>query len=358
MDRFSSTIGPFCRHDPKSGLLTAQAIGRRARYKTSTPIRHTPTPPNTRRKPHPMDQEVDPKVLAAIDEMRLSGPRLTPVEIVAKMGVFDAREKAFDSAWLATGDNVIAPIWGEHVSVGAGGRWFCLEKLDPLHRAGGSPRTPHQVQRAKDRLKLLKRTFDAGRGFRAVLQTNRVAIAELESNKNAKVSTRVRDDAEWHVAAWEPEQPFAVLVRGPRGWTPDEAEVQAAKARVGIVDAVQADAEEGAQGSPEEVQAAAIGYVMRHFTGYGYKAEDVTSKKVGFDIEVSNAKGATLLRVTVKGTSTSSPGFKLTDEERACSTREPLWRLLVVTDPLSAAAEHKIYKPNEVEQAPGFLPAA
>ncbi len=39
-----------------------------------------------------MDKEVDPKVLAVIDEMRLSGPRLTPVDIVAKMGVFDARE--------------------------------------------------------------------------------------------------------------------------------------------------------------------------------------------------------------------------------------------------------------------------
>jgi hypothetical protein len=78
---------------------------------------------------------------------------------------------------------------------------------------------------------LLKRTFDADQGFRAVLQTNRVAIAELESNKAAKVSTRVRDDAEWHVASWEPEQQLAVLVRGARGWTPDEAEVKAAATR-------------------------------------------------------------------------------------------------------------------------------
>ena len=301
-----------------------------------------------------MDKEVDPRVLAVIDEMRLSGPRLTPVEIVAKMGVFDARDKPFEHAWLATGDNVIATIWAEYVSVGAGGRWFCLESLDTQHRAGGGARSPHQVQRAKDRLALLKRTVDAGQGFRAVLQTNRVLIAELESNKGAKVSTRVRDEHEWHVATWEPEQKLAVLVRGPRGWVPDEADMQAARARGSVPDVSEPAAAVVAGASREEVQAAAMGYVMRHFKGYGYNAEDVTGQNLGYDIEVSNAKGATLLRVAVKGTSAGVPGFRLTDDERACSTREPLWRLLVVADALGPVAQHKIYKPSEMEQAPGF----
>jgi len=305
-----------------------------------------------------MDKEVDPSVLAVIDEMRLSGPRLTPVEIVAKMGVFDARDKPFDQAWLATGDNVIATIWAEYVGVGAGGRWFCLESLDVQQRAAGGDRTPHQIQRAKDRLALLKRTFDAGQGFRAVLQTNRVPIAELESNKGAKVSTRVRDESEWHVATWEPAHKLAVLVRGPRGWTPGDAEIQAAKAR----GSVPATAAEGpvapGQVSREDVQAAATAYVMRHFKGYGYNAEDVGSKGLGYDIEVSNAKGATLLRVVVKGTATGLPAFQLTAEERACSTREPLWRLLVVSDALGPTAQHKIYKASEMAQAPGFDPIA
>ena len=106
-----------------------------------------------------MVKEVDHQVLAVIDEMRLSGPRLTPVEIVAKMGVFDARDKPFEHAWLATGDNVIATVWAEFVSVGEGGRWFCLESLDVQRRAGGGPRSPQQVQRAKDRLGLLKQTW-------------------------------------------------------------------------------------------------------------------------------------------------------------------------------------------------------
>lgn len=302
-----------------------------------------------------MDKEVDPKVLAVIDEMRLSGPRLTPVEIVAKMGVFDARDKPFEHAWLATGDNVIATIWGEWVNVGANGRWFYLESLDTHHRAGGGERNAQQVQRAKDRLALLKRTFDAGQGFRAVVQTNRLAIVEVESNKDAKVSTRVRDDDEWHVASWEPEQKLAVLVRGPRGWVPSEAEVQAAKARDNMPQPLFAAAPAAGKISPEEVRAAAIEYVTKHFTGYGYKAEGMSGK--GFDLEVSNAKGQTLLRVVVKGTAPGVPSFKLSKEESECAVREPLWRLLVVTDAGSPAAQHKIYKPNEITSAPGHDPS-
>ncbi|MDH6590177.1 hypothetical protein M2165_000066 [Variovorax sp. TBS-050B] len=303
-----------------------------------------------------MDKEVDPQVLAVIDEMRLSGPRLTPVEIVAKMGVFDARDKPFEHAWLATGDNVIATVWAEFVNVGTGGRWFCLESLDVQRRAGGGARSPQQVQRAKDRLALLKRTFDAGQGFRALLQTNRIEIAELEANKNAKVSTRVRDETEWHVATWEPEHLRAVLVRGARGWVPTEAEIEAARGRSAVPAAGEPGAAVAAGASPDDVQAAAFDYVLRHFQGYGYKAEDLRERKLGYDIEVSNAKGATLLRVVVKGTSSAVPGFGLTAEEHACAAREPLWRLLVVSDAGGPTAQHKIYKPSEMNQAPGFNP--
>ncbi|RSZ36238.1 MULTISPECIES: DUF3883 domain-containing protein [unclassified Variovorax] len=304
-----------------------------------------------------MEKEVDPRVLTVIDEMRLSGPRLTPVEIVAKMGVFDARDKPFEHAWLATGDNVIATIWAEWVNLGANGRWFYLESLDVHHRAGGGERNAQQLQRAKDRLALLKRSYDAGNGFRAVVQTNRIAILEVESNKDAKVSTRVRDDDEWHVASWEPDQKLAVLVRGPRGWVPSEAEVQAARERGNVPQKLSAAAKaaDDDKATPEAVQAAALEYVVKHFTGYGYKAENMSGK--GFDLEVSNAKGQTLLRVTVKGTAPGVPSFKLSKEESDCSKREPLWRLLVVTDAGSGVAQHKIYKPTEISSAPGFDPA-
>jgi len=301
-----------------------------------------------------MDKEVDPQVLAVINEKRLSGPRLTPVEIVEKMGVLAAREKPFDYAWLASGDSVIATIWAEHVSVGAGGRWFCLESLDTQSRAGGGTRSPNQVQRAKDRLVLLKRTFDAEQSFRAVLQTNRVAIEELESNRSAKVSTRVRDDEAWHVGSWQSAERLAVLVRGPRGWLPSAEEIQAARVRRGVPAEVTGDPAPSVDVSAEDEQAAALAYVTRHFTGYGYGALDLRSEQLGYDIEVKSPKGQVLLRVVVKGVSPASPRIALTREEAACAARDKLWRLLVVSDPAGPAAQHKIYKADEVDQAPGF----
>ena len=304
-----------------------------------------------------MDKEVDPQVLAVIDEKRLSGPRLTPVEIVAKMGVFDARDKPYEYAWMATGDNVIATIWAEYVSVGAGGRWFYLESLDTQHRAGGGVRTANQVQRAKDRLRLAQAHARRRPGLSggAADQPGRRS-PNWRPNKSAKVSTRVRDDDEWHVASWEPDQMLAVLVRGPRGWLPTEAEVQAAKARGGVPAPAEATPAAAQVTSPEELQAAALAYVTHHFGGYGYKAEDVRARQLGYDLEVSNAKGVTLLKVAVKGTASGLPGFKLTGEERAASVRDPLWRLLVVTDVGGPAAQHKIYKPSEIDQAPGLEP--
>ena len=301
-----------------------------------------------------MDKEVDRAVLAVINEKRLLGEKRTPVEIIAKMGVFEAREKASEHAWLATGDNVIAIIWAEFVSIGAGGRWFYLESLDTQHRIGGGERTVLQIQRAKDRLHLLKRSLDAGQGVRAVLQTNRVPILDLETDKAAKVSMRVPDDQEWHIATWDPDQKVAVLVRGPRGWLPTEEDMQAARARGGVP--VAPLEEPSSQASREEVQAAAMDYLTRHFAGYGYKAENVASQQLGYDIEVSDKKGATLLKLAVKGTAAGMAGFQLTGEERACAKRGDPWRLAVVTDALGPAAQHKLYKPSEVDQAPGLEP--
>lgn len=301
-----------------------------------------------------MDKEVDPAVLAVINEKRLTGEKRTPVEIIARMGVFDARQQASENAWLATGDNVIATLWAEFVSIGAGGRWFYLESLDVQRRVGGGDRSSLQVQRAKNRLDLLKRTLDAGQGLRAVLQTNRVSILDVETDRAAKVSTRVPDDQEWHIATWDPDQKTAVLVRGPRGWLPTEEDMQAARAR----GSVPAASQEGPSGpaSREEVQVAAMDYLTRHFAGYGYKAENVAGQKLGYDIEVSDKKGATLLKLAVKGTAPGVTSFQLTGEERACAKRGDPWRLVVVTDAIGPTAQHKLYKPNEIDKAPGLEP--
>ncbi|HUD31927.1 MAG TPA: DUF3883 domain-containing protein [Variovorax sp.] len=303
-----------------------------------------------------MDKEVDPAVLAVINEKRLLGDKRTPVEIIARMGVFDARQQAAESAWLATGDNIIATVWAEFVSPGEGGRWFCLESLDTLRRLGdgGGERSEVQIRRAKDRLGLLKRAFDRDQGLRVVLQTNRVAIADVETDKAAKVSVRVPDDQEWHVAAWDADEKMAVLVRGERGWQPGEAEIDAARAR-GSVPAKRRD-DPGAQASQDDVQAAAKAYLTKHFSGYGYRTEDVSAQRLGHDIQVSDKKGNTLLKLAVKGTVPGRTGFRLTAEERAAVAKGDPWRLAVVTEATSPAATHKLYKSTEIDNASGLEP--
>lgn len=304
-----------------------------------------------------MDSEVDPQVLAFIEEERLSGPRLSPVDILSKMGVLDARSKPFESAWLATGDTVVATVWGEYISVGRNGRWFCVESLNADVRADGRERSAGQAQRATTRLALLKRTFDAAQGFRAVLQTNRAPIVEAESNKNAKISTRVRDDEGWHVSTWSPELQIAVLVRGPRDWQPSDEELKTARrphSSAGHPSAAGTDA--AAQpASSEDIDGAAKAYVLRHFSSYGYLAEDLSSQGLGYDVEIKDKKGALLLRVCVRGASVGTPIRALSAQEKASASGEKLWKLIVVADPLTGAAQHKIYKPTEISQV---LPGA
>jgi hypothetical protein len=300
-----------------------------------------------------MDKEVTPAVLAVLNEKRLSGDKRTPVDVVAKMGVLDARDKASEQGWLATGDNVILPIWGELISVGANGRWFLLESLDPLHRVGGGDRTELRIQRSKDRIGLIKRALDADQDVRVVLQTNRVAIAAIETDKAARLSVRVPDDEMWHVATWSPEQRHVVLVRGPRGWTPDEAEIAEARARAGIADAPAGAALQTPSGATG-LQGLAQEHLFKHFGSYGYKVLEVAGP--GYDFEVHDKKGNTLLTLVVKGTGTGAKGFALTKAERACGLRDERWRLAVVSDPGTAVAQHRLYRGKEIDNAPGLAP--
>jgi len=305
-----------------------------------------------------MDKEVDPAVLAFIDEKRLSGERRTPVDIIARMGVLEARDKALEHAWLAGGDNdkVIAAVWAEFVHIGEGGRWFCLESLNPQRpTARGGTRTALQIQRAENRIALLKRSFDGGQGFRAVLQTNRMPIVDLEADKAAKVSTRVADEEPWHVATWDLGENVAVLVRGQQGWLPSKDEVLAARARSNLPAPAPVPTD---RASADAMQAAAVEHLARHFAGYGYRTDNLAGQALGYDIEVSDKKGATLLKLAVRGAWAGMPGFRLTAEQRAVGEREPTWRLALVTDVLGPAPQHKLYKFAELGNAPGFEPPA
>ena len=296
-----------------------------------------------------MEKEIDASVLAVINEKRLSGAKLTPVEVITKMGVFDARTQASSSAWLATGDNVIVTLWAEQIATGGDGRWFVLESLDTHQRIGGGERSALQIQRAKDRLQLLQFAMDESAPLRVALQANRVDICLVESDKDAKIAVRVIDDQEWHVADWNPDTKLAVLVRGERGWLPSEAEIKAAKQKPCVPKGVS-----DLNASQGEVQSAAVAYLVKHFSSYGYKAENVTSQHFGYDMEVSDKKGNTLLKLAVKGLGSGVRSFKLSPEERAAAEAGDPWRLAVVNDATSPGAVHKIYKATEVDSASGL----
>ncbi|MBS0340674.1 MAG: hypothetical protein JSS56_09105, partial [Proteobacteria bacterium] len=100
----------------------------------------------------------------------------------------------------------------------------------------------------------------------------------------------------------------------------------------------------------EDVDGAAKAYVLRHFSSYGYQAEDLSSQNLGYDVEVRDKKGATLLRVCVRGASVGTPRRPLTTTEELSAKGEKLWRLIIVADPLSGVAQHKIYKASEIPQ--------
>ncbi|MCZ2498688.1 hypothetical protein GN316_18140 [Xylophilus sp. Kf1] len=299
-----------------------------------------------------MEKEIDPTVLAVINEKRLSGVKHTPVEVITRMGVYDARTQAAASAWLASGDNVIVTIWAELITVAADGRWFHLESLDTHQRLGGGERSDQQIQRAKDRMQLLKYAMDEEQPVRAALQANRVDIQQVESNKDAKISTRVPDDETWRVTVWNADEKYAILVRGEGGWVPTEADLKAARERGGVPTAQAGIG--GAQVPSDEVQAAAMAYLRKYFASYGYTAETITSPHFGYDMEVSDKKGNTLLKLAVKGLGGGVRSFKLNAIEREAAAAGNPWRLAVVSDAISPGAVHKLYNPADFESASGL----
>jgi hypothetical protein len=86
-----------------------------------------------------------------------------------------------------------------------------------------------------------------------------------------------------------------------------------------------------------------------YFVGTGLRVHDASDLNLGYDLEVTDAHGVSVHKVEVKGTSAQTPGSFLTRNERACSMREPTWRLAVVTDALGLA-KSRVYTPKDMEE--------
>jgi hypothetical protein len=325
-----------------------------------------------------MENEVNRAVFDVVEGIRLSSPQRTVTDVVVRMGVTDVRGKESDYAWTAGGGGLILTIWAEFTHVHSSGRWFYVESLDTKTRLGGGARSDIQQRRAEFRVSELRRMLDAKRPFRAVLQVNRIPIAELEKNTNARVGVRVRDDTDWHVARWDVGRNRAILVRGEANWAPSDAEVDASLLSRPMDGIFNVQLERGGapvapvappepppppdptlrfpdQAHRDAVEKAAVEHMMAFFTAQKLSPRSVESENLGYDIEVKDSSGAVVHLAEVKGTSTSAPGFFISRNERRCADREPAWCLAVVTDALTSP-QHRFYAADEMESLFEFEP--
>lgn len=331
-----------------------------------------------------MQNEVNPAVFKVVDDIRANSPKLGITEVVQRMGVRDARERRADYVWELPGGGYLLTIWTEFVHVHANGRWFYVETLDTKTRLGGGTRSHLQHMRAEARVAALQHMHTRRQDCAAVLQINRVPIAELEQNKNAEVGVRVKDPERWHVARWDTARQRAILVRGSGDWAPTDAEVDdhLARRRMDGVLNVQvhaggappgpAEPEPPAATPPPEleprlwfpdqkhrdaVEDAAIAHMTSFYEAKGLIVRDVSKQNLGYDLQVEDSAGVTLHLVEVKGTATAIEGFYISRNERRCSGREPKWCLAVVTGALGSPTA-RVYSASEMEERFGFEPLA
>ncbi len=326
-----------------------------------------------------MQNEVNPVVFKVVDEIRANSPKLGITEVIQRMGVRDASEHGADYVWPLPGGGFLITIWSEFVHVHANGRWFYVETLDTKTRLGGGARSHLQQMRAEARVAALRQMHGSHQDGAAVLQINRVPIAELERNKNAKVGVRVKDPQRWHVARWDASRDRAILVRSGGDWAPTDAEVDEHLARRrmdGVLNAqvqgciVPADppAEPPSPPPPPEprlwfpdqehrdaVEAAAMAHMTTFYEAQSLVVHDVSDKNLGYDLRVEDAVSIPRHLVEVKGTSTLTEGFFISRNERRCADREPAWCLAIVTSALTAPVE-RIYSASEVEELFSFEP--
>jgi Domain of unknown function (DUF3883) len=90
-------------------------------------------------------------------------------------------------------------------------------------------------------------------------------------------------------------------------------------------------------GSPADnrkVEAAAVKALVASYTAKGWKLTDRQKDNVGYDFEAEH--GSMLRHIELKGPRGPMPSFPITEHEVATARFDPLWRLAVVTDALSA----------------------
>lgn len=320
-----------------------------------------------------MRNEVRPEVLRFIDERYLTAGSLGANDVLRKLGIriigkMDPEQ--FEYAWKLPGGGYLVTIWSEDVKVHPDKHWFYVDTLDTVHRRGGGEREEDQQRRAERRIRFLRELYQSKGEFIGLLQINRIPIEQLEQqNLSAKVSMRVKDIEQWHVASWDEARQRAVLVRGPRGWVPSHEEVEAVLAPSPASTAWTGAPAKPPPEHPEEqprvwfpdqehrdrVEAASISHVKDHYRKLGLKVEDVSPQNLGYDLVVSDQAGHPMQRIEVKGTSMDTQGFFLTRNEFKQGHALPTWRLAIVTSALTQP-QLDVLTVQEMDTRFGFEP--
>ncbi len=313
-----------------------------------------------------MRHEVPPEVLAIIDQYLLNHGKKNIYDVLENLGVRDAKDKVFEYVWEVPMGAPIFTIWAEDVGVHPlNSRMFSVEELNERKTLiGGALMSTAQLQRTNDRRRLMGKVRD-GQPFISVLQTNVRSLDELMRNIVSKPDQRIKDSP-WHVARWDEAQERAILVRGEPGWAPSDAEVEQHLAHRKIINpdkladpVMPPGSGEGMKFNfPDQehrdlVEAKSMAKIMAVFVKEGLTPVDVSEFNLGYDIDVLDAGGGSILHVEVKGTASDVPGFFLTRNEWSKAGTDPLWELAIVTSALTDCHVER-YVRREVEKYFGF----
>lgn len=239
----------------------------------------------------------------------------------------------------------LVTLWTEDLSVDDDGTWFAHDWLLPELHVNLQARGRLQVERTKERARILKAAFEAGRPFDGLLLENRLTRKKLyeQSSPQSEILNSVQDDVKWWVVRWDEEKSSALLVRSaehPKDWLPThERKKRASSFRLAFPDQAHRDA----------VEKAAVNAVKD-----AWPRHDILSREVdncGYDLELrSRSTGNVEYMFEVKGTANDTPHFYITQNEASCAERESKWRLVMVTSALNAAVVHEPLRWDEVKR--------
>ncbi len=284
-----------------------------------------------------MRHEIDPTLLAWLEEKRLKHGTSTLTTLLEKLGIGIVNGKDTQYAWAwrrrAIPKHVVT-VWSEDVSIDQTGVWATEVSLAP----SGSPTyTPDQVLRESERIAILEEIARDGENCKVILMINRRSREEEANGVAASADFRVIDTELWHIERSEDSGQLR-LCRGTRPINEPEVVLPSGQESANSDDEADADLRLRFpdQEMRERVEKAAIKYAQQEYAAEGV-VKSVESENLGYDLTVTNVcSGELISKVEVKGTSGSDENFYLTRNEFREASEDPQrWRLAVVVDALS-----------------------